>query len=258
LCNSKDHIRDPTAPSLLLRIPFSIRADRRTDRPSNRNPEKRDSVTAETSQRPSTRGDVCRYPLRESLARRIFGRRNNTALVDWCIPKRPGLDRYIDILLGSPAKMMSRRTEKRYGASYNRQGRNRGGGLHYDESDERRNTPSILFCRFFIPPVCCRRNPPLDPKSQRRKKASRRMFGCTDALFVASLVVPSRYPPPSSPRPHALSPPPGMWPKRRRRRRRRRRGGGGGIGGGQSPIGLCSSYKREAFQLFPSQLAKHL
>jgi len=53
------------------------------------------------------------------------GWQNNTALVDWCNPKRPGLDRYIDILLGSPAKMMSRRTENRYGASYNRQERNR-------------------------------------------------------------------------------------------------------------------------------------
>ena len=166
MCNSKDHIRDPAAPSLLLRIPFSISEDRRTDRPINRNPENRDSATAESSQRPSTRGDVCRYPLRESREqtndrirtverrprchrqnrrrpgshatraplprRRPTGRsedlrvgRNNTALVDWCIPKRPGLDRYIDILLGSPAKMMSRRTEKRYGASYNRRGRNR-------------------------------------------------------------------------------------------------------------------------------------
>ena len=166
MCNLKDHIRDPAAPSLLLRIPFSISEDRRTDRPINRNPENRDSATAESSQRPSTRGDVCRYPLRESREQtndRIrYGRaassmpptkpsparisrdarppsppssdgrsedlrvgRNNTALVDWCIPKRPGLDRYIDILLGSPAKMMSRRTEKRYGASYNRRGRNR-------------------------------------------------------------------------------------------------------------------------------------
>ena len=167
MCNSKDHIRDPAAPSLLLRIPFSISEDRRTDRPSNRNLEKRDSVTAETSRRSPRRketfADIRSAESREQTNDRIrtverrprchrqnrrrpgshatraplprhrpTGRsedlrvgRNNTALVDWCIPKRPGLDRYIDILLGSPAKMMSRRTEKRYGASYNRRGRNR-------------------------------------------------------------------------------------------------------------------------------------
>jgi hypothetical protein len=94
-----------------------------------------------------------------------------------------------------------------------------GGGSHYDESDERRNTPSI-FCRFFIS----------HPRSTQKANAEEKQaVGCSDAPMHCLLRLSSshrdilllRLPG----RPHALSPPPGMWPKRRRRRRRR--GGGG-------------------------------
>ena len=110
------------------------------------------------------------------------------------------------------------------GGPGNRQG-GAGGGSHYDESDERRNTPSI-FCRFFIS----------HPRSTQKANAEKKQaVGCSDAPMHCLLRLSSshrdilllRLPG----RPHALSPPPGMWPKRRRRRRRRRGGGGGGGGG---------------------------
>ena len=104
------------------------------------------------------------------------------------------------------------------GGPGNRQG-GAGGGSHYDESDERRNTPSI-FCRFFIS----------HPRSTQKANAEKKQaVGCSDAPMHCLLRLSSshrdilllRLPG----RPHALSPPPGMWPKRRRRRRRRRGGG---------------------------------
>ena len=107
------------------------------------------------------------------------------------------------------------------GGPGNRQG-GAGGGSHYDESDERRNTPSI-FCRFFIS----------HPRSTQKANAEKKQaVGCSDAPMHCLLRLSSshrdilllRLPDPTRfLRPLACG----------------RRGGGGGGGGGGAGIFKC-------------------